>query len=90
MSDEEFHALHSRAQESLQRYVTTNRAWRRMEQRQRLTLHMLDNDSEFLLSSTHNNRIHSNEMSSLFSFFYRLSEIKISDGTNCRVKSFID
>lgn len=51
MSDEEFHALHSRGQESLRSYVTTNRAWRRMEQRQRLTLHMLDNDSEFLLSS---------------------------------------
>ena len=51
MSDDEFHALHSRGQESLRSYVTTNRAWRRMEQRQRLTLHMLDNDSEFLLSS---------------------------------------
>lgn len=51
MSNEEFVALHGRAQESLNRYVTTNRAWRRIEQRQRLLLHMLNNDSEFLLSS---------------------------------------
>jgi hypothetical protein len=51
MSNEEFLALHSRAQESLNRYVTTNRAWRRIEQRQRLLLHMMNNDSEFLLSS---------------------------------------
>ena len=51
MSDEEFHALHNRTQESLNRYVTTNRAWRRIEQRQRLLLHMMNNDSEFLLSS---------------------------------------
>ena len=52
MSDDEFLALHTRAQESLRRYVTTNRAWRRIEQRQRLLLHMMNNDSEFLLSST--------------------------------------
>ena len=51
MSDEEFRALHSLGQESLNRYVTTNRAWRRIEQRQRLLLHMMDNDSELLLSS---------------------------------------
>jgi len=51
MSDEEFLALHTRSQESLHRYVTTNRAWRRIEQRQRLLLHMMNNDSEFLLSS---------------------------------------
>ncbi|CAF1626888.1 unnamed protein product [Rotaria magnacalcarata] len=51
MSDEEFLALHGRAQEHLNRYVTTNRAWRRIEQRQRLLLHMLNNDSEFLLSN---------------------------------------
>jgi hypothetical protein len=51
MSDEEFLALHARGQESLNRYVTTNRAWRRIEQRQRLLIHMMDNDSEFLLSS---------------------------------------
>ena len=51
MSDEEFLALHTRGQESLNRYVTTNRAWRRIEQRQRLLLHMMNNDSEFLLSS---------------------------------------
>ena len=44
MSNEEFVALHGRAQESLNRYVTTNRAWRRIEQRQRLLLHMLNND----------------------------------------------
>jgi hypothetical protein len=56
MSDEEFLALHSRAQESLNRYVTTNRAWRRIEQRQRLLLHMMNNDSEFLLSSKRNNK----------------------------------
>ncbi|CAF1406218.1 unnamed protein product [Adineta steineri] len=51
MSDEEFHALHTRGQDSLDRYVTTNRAWRRIEQRQRLLLHMMNNDSEFLLSN---------------------------------------
>ena len=51
MSDDEFQALHTRAQESLNRYVSTNRAWRRIEQRQRLLLHMMNNDSEFLLSS---------------------------------------
>ncbi|CAF0820687.1 unnamed protein product [Rotaria sordida] len=51
MSDEEFLALHTRAQENLNRYVTTNRAWRRIEQRQRLLLHMMNNDSEFLLSN---------------------------------------
>ncbi|CAF3080961.1 unnamed protein product [Rotaria sp. Silwood2] len=51
MSDEEFLALHTRAQDSLNRYVTTNRAWRRIEQRQRLLLHMMNNDSEFLLSN---------------------------------------
>ena len=51
MSDEEFLALHTRAQDSLNRYVSTNRAWRRIEQRQRLLLHMMNNDSEFLLSS---------------------------------------
>ncbi|CAF1365340.1 unnamed protein product, partial [Adineta ricciae] len=51
MSNEEFQALHDRAQDSLNRYVTTNRAWRRIEQRQRLLLHMMDNDSEFLLTN---------------------------------------
>ena len=51
MSDEEFLALHTRGEESLNRYVTTNRAWRRIEQRQRVLLQMMDNDSEFLLSS---------------------------------------
>lgn len=51
MSNEEFKALHDRAQDSLNRYVTTNRAWRRIEQRQRLLLHMMDNDSQFLLTS---------------------------------------
>jgi hypothetical protein len=57
MSDEEFLALHIRSQESLNRYVTTNRAWRRIEQRQRLLLHMMNNDSEFLLSSRIINKI---------------------------------
>lgn len=52
MSDEEFIALHTHAQGSLNRYVSTNRAWRRIEQRQRLLLHMLNNDSELLISST--------------------------------------
>jgi len=56
MSDDEFQALHIRAQGSLNRYVSTNRAWRRIEQRQRLLLHMMNNDSEFLLSSIINNR----------------------------------
>ena len=51
MSDEEFHALHSRGQENLQRYVSTNRVWRSIEQRQRILLHMMNNDSEFLLTS---------------------------------------
>jgi hypothetical protein len=57
MSDEEFLALHIRSQEILNRYVTTNRAWRRIEQRQRLLLHMMNNDSEFLLSSRIINKI---------------------------------
>ena len=51
MSDKDFQELYSRGQEHVERYVRTNRAWRRVEQRQRVLLHMMNNDSEFLLSS---------------------------------------
>lgn len=51
MSDDEFFALHNRTQENLRQYVTTNRAWRRIEQRQRVLLNMMNNDAELLFSS---------------------------------------
>lgn len=75
MSNDEFSALHDRAQESLKQYVTTNRAWRRVEQRQRLLLNMMNNDSEFLLSSR---RLLSYSTSGTGCF--RLSEVEIGYG----------
>jgi hypothetical protein len=77
MSNDEFLALHSRAQDNLNRYVTTNRAWRRIEQRQRVLLHMMNNDSEFLLSSMNKTR----QRSSVRSVRSRLSANEICHGT---------
>ncbi|CAF0730568.1 unnamed protein product [Didymodactylos carnosus] len=51
MSNEEFHALHNRTQNVLSSYVSTNRAWRKVEQRQRSVLLMMNNDTDLLMTS---------------------------------------